>query len=292
MNYLLHIIILLNIYSILILGANITVGLTGLLTLCQAAFYGIGAYLGAFLLMQSGLPFIVVALVVITLTGLSSLLISYASLKLKNDYFTLATLGFQMIVFTVLYNWTDVTNGPYGISGIPSIKLFGIWSLKKILPFAVFTTLVMLALIAFFLRLTKSPFGRLLKAIRSDETSVMALGRNTAGIKTWAFFISAAFSGLAGLIYATYVRFIDPTSFTLNESLFIICALFIGGIGNAKGSIAGAFFVIILPELLRFIGMPDAIAAPLREIIYGITLIIIMFFRPKGIAGDEMAKVV
>lgn len=290
MTYFLHIVVLLNIYIILILGANITVGMAGLLTLCQAAFYGIGAYIGTFLLMQLGLPFIVIALIVSVVTGLFSLLISYASIKLKNDYFTLATLGFQMIVYTILYNWVDVTKGPYGISGIPAIKILGIWSLKGVVPYAIFTAIVMLALVGVFVVLKKSPYGRLLRAIRTDEIAVKALGRNAAMAKTRAFAISAAFSGIAGLLYASYVRFIDPTSFTLNESLFIICALFIGGLGNAKGSIAGALFVVILPEILRLVGMPDAIAAPLREIIYGIALIAVMFVRPKGLLGEEIVK--
>ena len=290
MNYILHILVLLNIYTILILGANITVGMSGLLTLCQAAFYGIGAYVGTFLLMQMGVPFILIALLVATITGIFSLLISYASLKLKNDYFTLASLGFQMIVFTVLYNWVEVTNGPYGISGIPAIKILGLWSIKGLIPFAIFTTLVMLVIVGLFEVLKRSPYGRLLRAIRSDEISIMALGRNSYAAKTTAFFISAGFSGIAGLMYASYVRFIDPTSFTLNESLFIICALFIGGIGNAKGSIVGAFFVVILPEILRFIGLPDSIAANLREIIYGLSLLLVVFYRPKGLVGETIYK--
>lgn len=290
MNYFLHIVVLLNIYIILILGANITVGMAGLLTLCQAAFYGIGAYIGTMLLMQFDLPFIVVALIVSIVTGISSSLISYASLKLKKDYFTLASLGFQMIIFTILYNWVDVTKGPYGISGIPGIKLLGIWGLKGVMSYAIFTTMVMAIVVGIFVMLKKSPYGRLLRAIRADEISVIALGRNVSAAKRRAFFISAAFSGIAGLLYASYVRFIDPTSFTLNESLFIICALFIGGVGNARGSIAGALFVVILPEILRLVGMPDAIAAPLREIIYGLALITVMFIRPQGILGEKISK--
>jgi branched-chain amino acid transport system permease protein len=101
------------------------------------------------------------------------------------------------------------------------------------------------------------------------------------------FFLSAAFSGLAGAIYASYVSYIDPTSFTLDESIFIITALFIGGLGNIKGPILGAVFVIILPELLRFVGMPDAIAANMRQIIYGLALVIIMFVRPQGLLGEK-----
>ena len=101
--------------------------MANLLSMCQAAFYGIGAYISAFFLMQFGLPFIVIAVIVMFITGLFSCLISLASVKLKDDYFILASLGFQMIVYTILYNWTDVTRGPYGIPGIPGIKFFGIW---------------------------------------------------------------------------------------------------------------------------------------------------------------------
>lgn len=290
MSYLLHILIILNIYIVLILGANITVGMAGLLTLCQAAFYGIGAYVGTFLLFQLNLPFTVVALIVGCATGIFSTFISFASQRLKNDYFTLATLAFQMIVFTVLYNWVDVTKGPYGISGIPAIKIFGIYSLKGVASYAAFTSVVMVALVGIFLLLKKSPYGRLLRAICSDETAVMALGHNTAAAKASAFFISTAFSGIAGLLYASYIRYIDPTSFTIGESLFIVCALFIGGIGNARGSIAGALFVVLIPEILRFTGMPDAIASPLREIIYGLVLIVIMFVRPQGLLGEKIVK--
>ncbi len=124
-----HIGVMLSIYCILVLSTNLTVGMANLLTLCQAAFYGIGAYIGAFFLMQFHLPFTVIALVVMLATGLTSLVVSFASVKLKGDYFILATLGLQMIVLTILSNWTSVTRGALGIPGIPHIRLFGVWSL-------------------------------------------------------------------------------------------------------------------------------------------------------------------
>ena len=112
MEYILHIIIMLSIYVILVLSANLPVGMANMLTMCQAAFYGIGAYIGTFFLMQFNLPFIVLALIVMVATGLFSLLVSFASVKLKDDYFILATLGFQMIVYTILYNWTWYSRHP------------------------------------------------------------------------------------------------------------------------------------------------------------------------------------
>lgn len=287
MGYILHIVIMLNIYIMLVLSANLPIGMARLLTMCQAAFYGIGAYISAFFLMQFNLPFVVIAIAVMILTGAFSWLVSFASVKLKNDYFILATLGFQMIVYTVLYNWTDVTRGPYGIPGIPGIKILGIWELSGVWSYAVMTLITMLIVVWVFRLIKNSPYGRLLKAMRSDEQSVQALGRNTVAARSWAFFLSAAISGLAGLFYASYVSYIDPTSFTLDESIFIISALFIGGTGNIKGPVVGALFVVLLPELLRFVGMPDAIAANMRQIIYGLSLILVMYFRPQGLVGEK-----
>ena len=291
MEYLLHIGIMLCIYIILVLSTNLTVGMANLLTMCQAAFYGVGAYIGTYFLMQFNLPFVLIALVVMLATGLTSLIISYASVKLKGDYFILGTLGFQMIVYTILYNWVNVTRGPYGIPGIPSIKLFGVWSLTGIYAYFFLALILAVAVALIFSQLQRSPYGRMLKAIRTDELSAQALGRNTVQLKAWAFFISAAFAGVAGLVYASYVSYIDPTSFTLDESIFIITALFIGGIGSRVwGPIAGAAVVVILPELLRFVGLPDAVAANLRQVIYGLVLIVLMFVRPQGLLGDAKLK--
>ena len=291
MDYLLHIGTMLSIYVILVLSANLTVGMANLLTMCQAAFYGIGAYVGTYFLMQFDMPFFVIALIVMLATGGLSLLISFASVKLRGDYFILGTLGFQMVVYTVLYNWISVTRGPYGIPGIPSIKLFGLWSLDGIYGYFFFALAVAVFVVWFMDRLQRSPYGRMLKAIRVDESSAQALGRNTNRLKMWAVFFSAAFAGVAGVIYASYVSYIDPTSFTLEESIFIITALFIGGIGDRVwGPVVGAAVVVILPELLRFVGLPDALSASLRQVIYGLTLIVLMFVRPQGLIGNAKLK--
>ena len=290
MEYVFHIIIMLNIYIMLVLSANLTIGMANLLTMCQAAFYGIGAYIGTYFLMQFNLPFVVIALLVMVISGAFSFLVSFASVRLKDDYFVIATMGFQLIIYTILYNWTDVTHGPYGIAGIPGIKLFGQYEVSGTYGYLILSLIVMAIVVWLFHHLVTSPFGRVLNAIRADETTTEAIGRNTLKFKSLAFFMSAAVAGLAGVIYASYVSYIDPTSFTLDESIFIISALFIGGIGNTKGPILGALFVVLLPELLRFVGLPDAIAANLRQIIYGLALVLVMYFRPQGILGKTLLK--
>ena len=290
MEYVFHIIIMLNIYIMLVLSANLTIGVANLLTLYLAAFYGIGAYIGTYFLMQFNLPFIAIAALVMLFTGVFSFMISYASVRLKDDYFVIATMGFQLIVYTILYNWTDVTRGPYGIPGIPGIKLLGIYEISGIYGYLLLSLVMMVVTVLLFRHLVDSPFGRVLNAVRANEMSAQAMGRNTVKFKAWAFFLSAAFTGLAGVIYASYVSYIDPTSFTLDESIFIISALFIGGIGNTRGPVLGAMFVVLLPELLRFVGLPDSVAANLRQIIYGLALVLVMFFRPQGIWGKTVLK--
>ena len=290
MEYIFHIVIMLNIYIMLVLSANLTIGLANLLTMCQAAFYGIGAYIGAFFLMQFHVPLVVIIAVVALVTGAFSLLVSYASVKLKGDFFVLATMGFQLIVYTILYNWTPVTRGPYGITGIPGVRILGIWEISGAYSYLAISIIMALATVYVFHRLHNSPYGRELRAIKADELTIQSMGRDTVAAKAWAFFISASVAGVAGVVYAAYVGYIDPTGFTLNESIFIISALFIGGIGNVKGPIFGALFVVLLPELLRFVGLPDAIAANLRQIIYGLSLILVVYFRPQGLFGKTVLK--
>ena len=290
MEYVFHILIMLNIYVMLVLSANLTIGMANLLTMCQAAFYGIGAYIGTFFLMQFHLPFVVILLAVAVVTGLFSFVVSYASIKLKGDYFVLATMGFQLIVYTILYNWMTVTRGPYGIPGIPGIRLLGVWELDGVYAYMVLSLVLAGVVVLLFNNLHDSPYGRELRAIKADELMVQSMGRDTVAAKAWAFFISAAVAGMAGVIYASYVSYIDPTSFTLDESIFIVSALFIGGIGNVKGPVMGALFVVLLPELLRFVGLPDAVAANLRQIIYGLSLILVVYFRPQGLFGKAVMK--
>lgn len=290
MEYIIHIAILLNIYIILALSANITVGLANRLTLCQAAFYGIGAYIGTYFLLHCNLPIFIVVLTTMIITGIFSLFVSLAAIKLKGDYFVLATIGFQMIVYTILLNWTDVTNGPYGVPGIPGLKFLGFIELSGPYTNLVISAVFMLLSLAVFKALRKSPYGRVLMAMRLNEVHVTTTGRNTTLFKSTAFFISAALASIAGILYSSYTSYIDPTIFTMDESIFILSALFIGGCGNTKGSVVGAVFVIIIPEMLRFMGLPDTIAANARHIIYGLTLVLFMYLRPQGICGEISAK--
>ncbi|MFA8434947.1 MAG: branched-chain amino acid ABC transporter permease [Marinifilaceae bacterium] len=286
MSYVLHILIMINIYIILSVSTNLLVGLANLLSLGQAAFYGIGAYVAAFALLGLGWPLLPSLIACMVVTALFSFLLSYVSIRLDGDYFILATLGFQIIVFTLLYNWIDLTKGPYGIPGIPAPKLLGQWEIGGINGFVVLSSVLSLITVGVFYRLIYSPFGRALKGMRDDEIGMLALGKNITALKKEAFVVSSAFVAISGFLYASYISYIDPTSFNLDEAIFILTAVLIGGSGNIKGPVVGAVFVILLPEILRFVGLPDSVAANLRMIIYGLVLIVLMRFRPQGLAGE------
>jgi branched-chain amino acid transport system permease protein len=276
---------MISIYTILTLSLNLPVGYTGLLSLAQAAFYGIGAYVMTLLMINQGLNFLGAVAIAIIFSATVSLLVSYPSIRLKGDYFILASLAFQIIIFTILYNWIDLTRGPYGIPGIPKPEMLGI-RFDNLYKF--FALSGGLALIVFLIakRLYSSSFGLVLKAIREDELSTISLGKNVRKFKIIAFAISSGIAAIAGSLYASYVTYIDPTSFNLDESIFILSVVLVGGSGNLKGPIIGTLFMILLPEGLRFLGIPDSVAANVRQIIYAMILILLMRFRPQGLAGE------
>jgi branched-chain amino acid transport system permease protein len=275
---------MISLYVILGLSLNLSVGYGGLLSLCHAAFYGIGAYASTLLVMKAGLSFLPSFVIAIFIVGVIAYLISIPSIGFHGDFFVLATLGFQAIIFSILYNWVELTKGPYGISGIPRPDLFGIQIVST--PAFFFVTFVLAVVVWFIIyRLTESPYGRTLAAVRDDETAALALGKNIKRFKRSAFCIAGALAAVAGVLFASYASFIDPTSFSLDESIFILCVVIIGGAGNLRGPIIGAVILVLVPELLRFLHMPDAVAANLRQVIYGLMMVLMMRFRPQGVAG-------
>lgn len=289
MNYLFHIGVMLGIYGMLALSANLLIGFGGLLTMAQAAFYGLGAYAYALLSLKLGLPFFLTLPAAILLCALVGWLFGHAALRFRNEAFVLATIGFQMIVYVTLYNWTDLTRGPYGISGIPRPSFFGL-GIESVPAYFLFTLVLFAAVLGFMHLVCTSPFALSLKALRDDEAAAQTLGICPKGQYIRAMVFSAAVAAVPGVCFASYITYIDPTSFTLAESIFIACILLVGGSGNIKGPMAGVAFMIILPEVLRFVGLPDAVAANLREIIYGVMLGVIVYTKPKGLAGAYAIK--
>jgi branched-chain amino acid transport system permease protein len=269
----------------LAMSLNLVVGFTGLLSITQAAFYGIGAYVTAILLTSFGINFFLALIAGIIITGIISLAIGYVLSKFNGDYFALGSFGFNIIVYSIFLNWQSLTRGPLGIPGIAKPTLFGLDFSEN----NYFLILVIIcAILVYFLSefITKSSFGRVLKAIREDEKAIQVFGYNTLFFKLTIFVIGAMISSVAGAFYASYITYVDPTSFALSESIFILAVIILGGLANNKGAMIGAVCLVILPEILRFVGFPSDIAAQMRQVTYGLILVLLMLYRPQGLMGE------
>jgi branched-chain amino acid transport system permease protein len=260
-------------------------GYAGLLSIAQAGFYGIGAYGTAILGSSLCLPFYIYFPITLIIACLISLLVIAPSLRVHDDYFVLLTFGLQVILFNVEVNWIHLTNGPMGISGINRPEIFGIVINNNIL-FLIIVFSIAFLISRFSFVIIKSPIGRILKCIREDEVLCEANGKNIFSNKTLIFLTSSILSSIAGIIYALYISYIDPTSFTIQESIFILSIVIIGGAGNLRGPLLGTLLLVSLPEILRFLKLPESFAANIRQILYCSLLIIFMIWRPKGLVGD------
>jgi len=216
------------------------------------------------------------------ISGCIALIVSLIALRTVDDYFIICTLGIQVILFSIMNNWMEVTRGPLGIPGIPSIQLFGISLDSKISFLAL--SLFFVTIIWFILKnISESGFGKTLIAISEDEIYSQSIGKNVYLSKTISFTLSAMMAAIPGTLYAHYISYIDPTSFTVNESIFVLSIVIIGGLGNLTGSFFASAFLVLLPEALRFVGMPDSLAANMRQIIYGLILVIVMMTGKNGV---------
>jgi branched-chain amino acid transport system permease protein len=284
MEYLFHILVITGIYIILTLSLNLLVGYTGLPALGHAAFYCVGAYTSALLALNLGLSPWLGLLIGALVAALAGVAIAFPSLRLRGDYLALATFGFGVIVYSISKNWVSVTRGPLGLPGIPGFSFFG-YELSEIWSYLILVTIFVFINYFTLRRVVNSPFGRILQGIREDEIAALAMGKDVNRHKIMVFVIGAFFAGIAGSLYAHYITFIDPSSFTLMESIIILLMVVFGGMGSLEGSFVGASILVIFPEALRFLGMPSSIAAPLRQMIYGLLLVILMLKRPQGVLG-------
>lgn len=284
MEYQLHLFIITGIFVILALSLNLILGYLGQPALGHAAFFAIGAYSSSLLALNAGISPWIGLFVGASVSAISGMVIGYLTFHLKEDYFALATFGFGLIIYSVIKNWIDVTRGPMGLPGIP--QFITINDLYDSLIFYCILILLFVLITVFFVRrIIYSPFGRVVQSIRDDDLAAEALGKDTRRVKIMIFMIGAFFAGIAGSLYAHYITFIDPSSFNVMESILIVLMVILGGMGTIGGSILGAAVLILFPEMLRFVGIPDAVAAPLRQMIYGLLLVILIMKRPQGLIG-------
>ena len=314
-------------YIMLALGLNIVVGYAGLLDLGYIAFYAVGAYLYALLAsphlfeqfawiratFPDGLHNSIWMVVPISaaLAALFGVLLGAPTLKLRGDYLAIVTLGFGEIIRIFLNNLNapiNLTNGPQGISNIDpisiaginlgkSLQIFGITLPSVQLYYYLFLVLTVI-IIVITVRLQDSRVGRAWVAIREDEVAAQAMGINTRNVKLLAFAMGASFGGVSGAMFSAFQGFVSPESFVLMESIVIVSMVVLGGMGYVPGVILGAILLYAIPEMLRYVARPiqetlfgQEIIAPeaLRMLLFGLAMIVIMLYRPRGLLAPKRA---
>ncbi|MGP4667263.1 high-affinity branched-chain amino acid ABC transporter permease LivM [Agrobacterium pusense] len=300
------------IYVMLAWGLNIVVGLAGLLDLGYVAFYAVGAYSYALLSSQFGLSFWVLLPVAGILAGFWGIILGFPVLRLRGDYLAIVTLAFGEIIRLVLLNWTDVTKGTFGISGIAKASIFGIWSFDVGAPnnfakafglsmssayykiFLFYVILLLCMLTAYVtIRLRRMPIGRAWEALREDEIACRSLGIDTVITKLTAFATGAMFGGFAGSFFAARQGFVSPESFVFLESAVILAIVVLGGMGSLTGIAIAALVMVGGTELLREMEFlkhvfgPDFTPELYRMLLFGLAMVIVMLFKPRGFVGSR-----
>lgn len=274
------------IYSIIGVGLMLLSGYTGQISLGHAAFMAIGAYLEV-KLFNAGVPFLLSAPLAVLGTALVGALVGLPALRLHGIYLAIATLAFGLIVEAVLYQWDSVTGGSLGLTVDP-IHIFG-FEVAAGPPFYYLALVVAIGTVLVVRNLLRSPTGRALVAIRDSEVSARSMGINLAKYKTLSFTLSAAITGLGGVLYAHQLRIVNPTQFGVFTSIELLMIILIGGMGSLHGAVLGAIFMTLLPELIITFKdyLPTSLAYQpgLEPMLFGALLVAFVIFEPKGLYG-------
>ena len=288
--YLLAVGIVVLIYALLAIGLNLQYGETGLINFGHVAFFALGAYASALLSLR-GWPLAIGFAVAAVVAAVAALPLGLAALRLREDYLAIVTLGFSETVRLVLQQEAWLTQGVQGLPGIP--KLFGALG-RGTADLAIFLTLAAVVALAAWatLLLQRSPFGRLLRAIRDNEAAVIALGKDPARLKIQVFMFGAALAGLAGAFYAHFLSFISPEQFVPLVTFYVWMSIILGGVGSVRGALAGTLLLVAFLEGSRFLrdllpGIAEVQMASVRLAVVGLAIILFVLYRPQGLFGKR-----
>ena len=281
--YHLHVAIMAGIFTILSLSLNLLLGYTGQLSLGHAAFFGIGAYTSALLTLRLEWSFWLGLAAAAVAAGLAGWAIGRLALKVRGAYFVLVTISFAGVISLVSVNWMDLTNGPLGLPGVPAPELASFSLRTK----SAYYYLVLLAAAASYLvchRLVHSRLGRAFLALRENEALAESVGVDPTRTLVVAAVVSAAMAGVAGSLYAHYTRFVSPEVFLFSYTVTMVIMVVAGGKGTLLGPVVGALLFTVLPEVLR-----EAMAWQWQMLAYGVLLVLLVFFLPRGIVPTVSA---
>jgi branched-chain amino acid transport system permease protein len=285
-TYLLYLAITTLIYLILGVSLNLIMGYTGMFSVAHAAFMALGAYTTGILTVFYGWNFFLTVPVAVMVAAGVGAAVAYLSLRLRGNYYVIASFAFQVIMVTVLLNWTGLTRGPLGLPGIPKPTLGGV-AFDSYATFLIPTAVITAACCVAAWRIAASPYGRVLRAIREDEAAVQSLGKSVSYYKVTVFVAGSAMAAVAGSLLAAHLSYISPRAFGLEESMFILSIVVIGGLGNFWGPWLGGPVMLLIPEALRFFDLPAEVGANIRQMLFGALLVLFVLFRPGGLVPEK-----
>ncbi len=275
-DYLLYLLTLIGAYGVVALGLNLLTGLSGQISLGHAGFFAIGAYVATVVTTKYGFPYLAGTALAVACGWLVGLVVGFPAVRLKGLYLAIATLAFGIGIERMIYHFKGITGGPYGLD-VPAPAIFGYAFNSPTKLFYLVLAFVVLSVL-FLSNVVKSRPGRMLIAMRDSPLAASSMGINVPRLKVLAFAVSAAMSALGGALYAPIINFISVEHFTLWLSITFISMIVVGGLGSITGSFLGAAFVVLVPELLRGFGA-------YHQIIYGMAMILVFVFWPKGLVG-------
>lgn len=274
-SYILTVAIFSGINAIVTMGLCILMGYAGQVSLGQAGFYGIGAYVSAIMSLKYGIPVLFSIIIASIIASIAALLLAIPALRLKGHYLAVATLGFGEIIYIILNEWGP--GGPSGFGNIPHFNIFGI-EIKTPYQYFYLVWLIVILLLVFSINIINSRIGRALRAMHESETASASVGINIPELKIKVFILGAIFASIAGSLYAHFVTFLSPSGFSLFYSILVLIMAVVGGISNIWGAVVGAVIITVLPEVLKNFREFDVLA-------YGFILTVSLMFMRKGIAG-------
>jgi len=275
-NYIFYILTTVLIFIVLGVTFNLIMGYAGIISLAHAVFFGAGAYTTALLQLKFGSVFFPALLASIVVAGALGTAFILMIGRVRGDYLVVVTLGLQLVFISVLINLKSFTGGAVGLMGIPRPELFN-FQFDSPLSFALLALLICAVVVGLAWWISRSLFGLSLKALREDEVGSQSLGKNVFKYKVTIFALSAALAGIVGSLYAPYQQFINPYSFGLWESIITLVIVIVGGAGNLWGSVVGAVILVTLPEVLRFVPITSGATAQIRELLFGLALLFVVF---------------
>jgi branched-chain amino acid transport system permease protein len=293
-SYLIFILVVAGVYVLLAQSLTFSWGLTGLVNLGLVGFFAIGAYASAMATKWGGAPVPVGFVLALIAGGLVGLIVTFSTLKLRDDYLAIVTLGFAEVVRLVASNEVWLTGGTDGISGVPSLVPRD-WGLGYNVTMLIVVTAMALLVHVVLARLAASPWGRTLRAIREDQTVAAVAGKPVVRFKAEAFTLAAAIAGFAGAIYGSYISFVGPDVYQPLITIYVFLAVTAGGVGRPAGAVLGAYLLIGFLETTRFLaeffpGVTPLQTAALREIMVGVALILLLRLRPQGLLPERNQK--